>query len=42
MSGFGKFKEKLSCKEKFYCSFTCKEFSDKDYEHAAKWKRKKF
>ena len=34
MTDFGKFKEKLTNKEKFYSSLTSKNVGDKEYEHA--------
>ena len=36
MSNFEKFKEKLTGKEKFYSSLTCKKISCKEYEHVLK------
>ena len=33
MNNFGKFKEKLPSKEKFYSLFTHKKSTDKEYEH---------
>ena len=40
MSDFGKFKEELPWKEKFYGSLIGKKISDKEYEHVLKvWKK---
>ena len=36
MSDFGKFKEQLPSKEKFYSSLTSKKISNKEYEHVLK------
>ena len=33
MNDFGKFKEELPSKEKFYSSLTGRKINDKDYEH---------
>ena len=36
MTDFEKFKGKISCKEKFYSSLTCKKINDKEYDHFLK------
>ena len=36
MRGFGKFKEGLSSKERFYSSSTCTKICDNEYEHVLK------
>ena len=36
MTDFEKFKEILQSNKKFYSSFTCKKFNDKEYEHVLK------